>query len=170
MRSNAVFDKVSFNQFSEDWLKTFPEDDIEFAGKIHEEIKLPKRATKNSAGYDFYLPCNITLYAGDSLLIPTGIRCTDMEPNQVLAIFPRSGLGTKYRFIPANLVAIIDSDYSESDNEGHIFMKMVNDGDKTVELNKGDAFCQGILLRYDTTDDDEVTNIRNGGMGSTDKK
>lgn len=170
MRSESVFEKVSFEQFTEDWLKIYPEDDMEFVTNIYNDLKLPTRATSGSMGHDFYLPCNITLGEGQSLLIPTGIRCADMELDQGLAIAPRSSLGTKYRLIPANLIALIDMDYSQSDNEGHIFMKMVNDGDKTVELNKGDAFCQGILFRYDITKNDNVTTTRNGGMGSTDKK
>jgi len=85
----------------------------------------------------------------------------------VLMMYPRSGLGTKYRFCPSNLTGIIDADYAESDNEGHIFMKMVNDGLKVVDLNKGKAFCQGILLRYGVTKDDDTNTQRNGGFGST---
>ena len=69
-----------------------------------------------------------------------------------------------------NLVAIIDSDYYDSDNEGHIFMKMKNCGEKVVEIKKGDAFCQGIFVNYGITEDDNVYTKRNGGFGSTDKK
>ena len=92
-----------------------------------------------------------------------------MPNNMVLMIYPRSSLGTKFRFIPCNLVGVIDADYSESDNEGHIFMCMVNDGDSNVNISEGQAFCQGILMEYKTTIDDNTNTKRNGGMGSTDK-
>ena len=87
----------------------------------------------------------------------------------MLQIFPRSGLGFKFRLQLDNTVGIIDSDYYGSDNEGHIFIKITNDSrnDKTVVLKEGDAFAQGIFVPYGVTFDDETTAIRNGGMGST---
>ena len=68
-----------------------------------------------------------------------------------------------------NTVGIIDSDYYNSDNEGHIFCKITNDTneDKTVSVNKGTGFCQGIFVEYGITFDDDVTDERNGGFGST---
>ena len=67
----------------------------------------------------------------------------------------------------ANTTPVIDADYSESDNEGHIFIKIRNEGDKVLELNSGDAFVQGVFLKYGITDDDNATQQRNGGIGST---
>jgi dUTP pyrophosphatase len=89
----------------------------------------------------------------------------------VLQCYPRSGLGFKYRLQLDNSVGIIDADYSDSDNEGHIFFKITNDSrnDKTVTINRGDAFAQGIIMQYFITEDDNVTTVRNGGMGSTSK-
>lgn len=68
-----------------------------------------------------------------------------------------------------NTVGIIDSDYYNSDNEGHIFCKITNDTneDKTVSVNKGTGFCQGIFVEYGITFECDVTDERNGGFGST---
>lgn len=92
-----------------------------------------------------------------------------MNEDYVLKLYPRSGLGFKYRLQLNNTVGIIDSDYYYSDNEGHIFAKITNDSNegKTVELKAGDGFMQGIFLEYGITIDDDATEIRNGGFGST---
>src|SRR5690606_39715559 len=60
------------------------------------------------------------------------------------------------------------SDYYDSDNEGHIFCKMTNDSNegKTVTIEEGMGFMQGIFIAYGITFDDEVNEIRNGGLGS----
>ena len=141
------------------------------AKEIYQNLKLPQRATIGSAGYDFYAPFDIVLAPGETVKIPTGIR-VKMEPNYVLKLYPRSGLGFKYRLQLNNTVGIIDSDYYDSDNEGHIFAKITNDSNenKTVTLQKGEAFMQGIFVEYGITFDDEVTAIRNGGFGSTTKR
>ena len=157
----AKFEKVS----QEEFLKAC--DSLE----VYNDIKLPKRATVGSAGYDFYAPFDITLAPGETIKIPTGIR-VQMEVNYVLKLYPRSGLGFKYRLQLNNTVDIIDSDYYYSDNEGHIFAKITNDSNegKTVTINKGDGFMQGIFIEYGITVDDDTTEIRNGGFGSTTKK
>lgn len=134
----------------------------------YENIKLPKRATKFSAGYDFFLPFGIHLEPNETCKIPTGIR-VKIDESWVLMCFPRSGLGFKYGMRLINTVGIIDSDYFMSDNEGHIFLKITNGSDKTLQLMKGDAFAQGIFLPYGITEDDDVDTVRNGGMGSTSK-
>ncbi len=138
--------------------------------EIYDNITLPKRATKGSAGYDFFAPFDITLNPGETVKIPTGIRVY-MEENYVLKLYPRSGLGFKYRLQLNNTVGIIDSDYYYSDNEGHIFAKITNDSNegKTLTINKGTGFMQGIFVEYGITFDDDTTSIRNGGFGSTNK-
>ena len=88
----------------------------------------------------------------------------------MLKIYPRSSLGFKYRLTLNNTVGIIDSDYYFAENEGHIFIKITNCGEKVLEIEKGKAFAQGIFLEYGITYDDEATASRTGGMGSTDKK
>ena len=95
-----------------------------------------------------------------------------MEQDWVLKSYPRSGLGFRYRLQLNNTVGIIDSDYFYSDNEGHIFAKLTNDGreGKNVELAKGNGFMQGIFVEYGITVDDDAQGIRNGGFGSTTNK
>lgn len=165
----AKFSKVSYQQFEEAML-----DDFDFSKEeikaIYENLKLPKRATKGSAGYDFYTPVHILLKPGETLKVPTGIRC-EMNPRWVLMIYPRSGLGFKFRLQLNNTVGVIDSDYFYSDNEGHIFIKITNDSneDKTVEVAPGQGFAQGIFMQYGLVEDDDVQEERNGGFGSTTK-
>lgn len=164
----AKFYKVSFEQFKEGM------EDFHFTNQqleeTYKELLLPKRATKGSAGYDFYTPIDITLNPGETIKIPTGIRC-EMNPSWVLMIFPRSGLGFKYRLQLNNTVGIIDSDYFYSDNEGHIFIKLTNDSNenKILEVKKGQGIVQGIFMNYGLVEDDDTSESRNGGFGSTTK-
>lgn len=165
----AKFHKISENQFLKDWKDTFPESKEEEILNIYETIKLPKRATLGSAGYDFYSPVQFEMKPGETIKIPTGI-CVEMDQEWVLKCYPRSGLGFKYRLQMNNTVGIIDSDYFYSDNEGHIFAKLTNDTNegKTVVLEAGSGFMQGIFVEYGITVDDDVVSVRNGGFGSTD--
>ena len=160
---STLFHKVSLNQFA----LAYKDNNVE---KIYNDIKLPQRATKGSAGYDFFAPIDFTLKPNETITIPTGIRC-EMDENRVLMIFPRSGLGFKYRMQLNNTVGIIDSDYFYSDNEGHIFIKITNNTneDKVIEVKKGQGFAQGLFMQYFLTDDDDASAIRNGGFGSTTK-
>ena len=167
MKRIAKFHKVSKERFTADWIDTFAQSQEE-AEKVYEAIRLPKRATAGSAGYDFFAPAEFTLKPGETVKIPTGIR-VEMQPEWVLKCYPRSGLGFKYRLQLNNTVGIIDSDYFYSDNEGHIMVKITNEGVKTMKVAKGDGFCQGIFLPYGITEDDKTEGTRNGGFGSTDK-
>ena len=167
MKRIAKFHKVSKERFTADWIDTFAQSQEE-AEKVYEAIRLPKRATAGSAGYDFFAPAEFTLKPGETVKIPTGIR-VEMQPEWVLKCYPRSGLGFKYRLQLNNTVGIIDSDYFYSDNEGHIMVKITNEGVKTMKVAKGDGFCQGIFLPYGITEDDSVETKRNGGFGSTGK-
>ena len=171
MKRIAKFHKVSAERFMADWKDTFPETAEETVADIYNKIKLPVRATAGSAGYDFFSPVDITLNPGETVKIPTGIR-VEMEQDWVLKCYPRSGLGFKYRLQLNNTVGIIDSDYFYSDNEGHIFAKITNDSNegKTVNIQAGTGFMQGIFVEYGITVDDEATGIRNGGFGSTTEK
>ena len=169
MQRVAKFHKVSFEQFVKDWTDTFGESAN--IRDIYDSIKLPKRATTGSAGYDFFAPEQIVVEPGKTIKIPTGIRVEILE-NWVLKCYPRSGLGFKFRLQLNNTVGIIDSDYFNSSNEGHIFCKLTNDTNenKTVIVNKGDGFIQGVFVEYGITFDDEVTSVRDGGFGSTTKR
>ena len=168
MKRIARFEKVSVEQFVEGWGATLGITDQDKIRALYDEIRLPRRATSGSAGYDFFAPADITLGLGETIKIPTGIRVW-MEPEWVLKCYPRSGLGFKYRLQLNNTVGIIDSDYYYSDNEGHIFSKITNDSneDKTVNIKAGEGFMQGIFVEYGITLDDDATEVRNGGFGST---
>ena len=167
MKRIAKFHKVSYEQFFESCKEDFAESEIK---KMYEDIKLPARATEGSAGYDIFSPFDFSLAPSETIKIPTGIRC-EIDEGWVLKIYPRSGLGFKFRLQLNNTVGIIDSDYFYSDNEGHIFIKITNDSNenKTVEVKKGTGFAQGIFVEYGITVDDEATGVRNGGFGSTTK-
>ena len=137
---------------------------------VYEQLKLPQRATKASAGYDFYAPYDFSLQPGETIKIPTGIRCK-MQENYVLLLFPRSSLGFKYRLGLDNTVGVIDADYYNALNEGHIFIKITNNSkDKILNVKQGEGFAQGIFIQYGITVDDEVTTLRTGGFGSTNKE
>lgn len=170
MRRIAQFHKVSEGQFTEGMKDVFPQLEEKEIREIYQNLKLPRRATTGSAGYDFYSPVDFDLQPGESLKMPTGIR-VQMEEGWVLKVYPRSGLGFKYRLQLNNTVGIIDSDYFYSDNEGHIFAKLTNDTNenKVVELKADTGFMQGIFVEYGITVDDDVTDVRNGGFGSTTK-
>ena len=164
----AKFYKVSYEQFEEGFLDYNANASKEIIHNIYNELKLPKRATKGSAGYDFYTPIDVYLKPGETLKIPTGIRC-EMNERWVLMIYPRRGLGFKYRLQLNNTVGVIDSDYFYSDNEGHIFIKITNDSNegKIVDVKKGQGIAQGIFMQYGIVEDDDVSELRNGGFGST---
>ena len=160
----AKFYKVSYEQFEEGFLDYNANASKEIIHNIYNELKLPKRATKGSAGYDFYTPIDVYLKPGETLKI----RC-EMNERWVLMIYPRSGLGFKYRLQLNNTVGVIDSDYFYSDNEGHIFIKITNDSNegKIVDVKKGQGIAQGIFMQYGIVEDDDVSELRNGGFGST---
>ena len=168
MKRIARFEKVSREQFEADFRDTFGTDSESRIREAWEAVTLPKRATGGSAGYDFVTPVAVTLRPGETVKIPTGIRAW-MEEGWVLQIYPRSGLGFKYRLQLNNTVGIVDSDYYESDNEGHIFIKMTNDSNegKVLELPAGSGIAQGLFMEFGITVDDEASAKRNGGFGST---
>ena len=173
MKRIAKFHKVSKERFVADWMDTFEGVSADEAEKIYEGIRLPRRATAGSAGYDFFSPADFTIKPGETIKIPTGIR-VEMDQEWVLKCYPRSGLGFKFRLQLNNTVGIIDSDYHESANEGHIMVKLSNDGihSKDISFKTGDAFCQGIILPFMVTGNENFNakKKRNGGFGSTDKK
>ena len=176
MNRMAEFSKVSFQQFKNDWIDTFPElmnglsdDDIdEHIRDIYDNIKLPKRATAQSAGYDFFSPMSFVLEPNDSIKIPTGIRC-EMYDGWTMLLFIRSSLGFKHGLSMPTSVSVIDSDYFDADNEGHIMVKLQNNGTKSVRVNKGDGFVQGVFVPFGITLNDNTTTERTGGIGSTSK-
>ena len=171
MERIAEFYKVSFEQFKKDYLSIYPNTnltEIELK-EMYEKIKLPQRATSGSAGYDFYLPFDISLKPGEEITIPTGIRFK-CDIDYALFIFSKSGLGTRSRLQLNTAVSIIDSDYYYSDNEGHMIYRVIHDNrtsNEPLKLAAGKGFLQGVFITYGITNSDNATGVRNGGFGST---
>ena len=188
MNRVAEFERVSYMQFSaavrdvfgishaEEHIG-FDEQDLRIGdteqklSDAFEAIQRPVRATLGSAGYDIVSPFSFELSPGQTAKIPTGLRCRFTEPCWWLGIFPRSSLGFKYRAQLDNTVGVIDSDYYNADNEGHIFIKITNDSKsgQVLRVNRGDRFAQGIFIPYGITMSDNAEGERTGGMGSTGK-
>lgn len=165
MRIDAEFERVSVPQFAEDMQRLFPNEDT---GEAYGKIKLPERATGGSAGYDLFTPVPIKLAPGETAVVPTGIRAR-IPHEWFLMCCPRSGLGFKYRLRLDNTVGIIDSDYYFAENEGHIMIKLTNESleNKTLSIEAGSAFAQGIFLPYGICGADGEEGVRTGGFGST---
>ena len=144
------FEKISFNQFSKD---------VKNNEKLYNEIKIPKRDSNATAGYDICLLNDIELNPGQIIKLPTGLK-SFFESDEVLLLVVRSSMGFKYNIRLCNQVGVIDADYyNNKDNEGHIWIRIQNEGDKTVELHKGEAIVQGIFIKYLTTNSDETLEL-----------
>lgn len=157
MERIAEFEKVSLTEYLRCGTK-----------ETYDKVRLPERATAGSAGYDFFSPEAFTLNPGETAKIATGIRAR-ISAGWVLMIYPRSSLGFKYRLTLNNTVGIIDSDYYDAENEGHIFIKLTNCGDKPLSVDEGKAFAQGVFVPFGITFSDNCAAARTGGIGSTDK-
>lgn len=168
MQRIASFEKVSYEQFEKDVMKYIKSPILpDELHKIYDDIELPTRATKGSAGYDFKMPFEMSCSKNCNYTIPTGIRVR-IQDDWVLKLYPRSGLGTKRGLKLINTVGIIDSDYYNSDNEGHILINISHtEGKYILALKRGQGFAQGIFTQYGITIDDFVNSKRNGGFGST---
>lgn len=139
------FEKTSFEQFKKDII-----DDK----KLYDEYNLPKRSTEYAAGYDFEAIEPFTIKPGEIKKIPTGIKAT-MENDEVLLLIVRSSQGFTYNLRMCNQVGVIDKDYfNNKDNEGHIWIKLKNQGDKDYVVSKHDRIIQGLFIKYLLTDDD----------------
>ncbi|MCI7083807.1 MAG: dUTP diphosphatase [Tenericutes bacterium] len=156
------FEKISFEQFKKD---------ISDDEKLYESYSLPKRSTKNSAGYDIASLEEYTLKPGEAHIFVTGLKVT-MNSDEVLYLYGRSSFGYKYNITLANSVGVIDSDfYNNIDNEGHFKVKLINHGEKEVKINIGDRIAQGVFMKYLIVDNEEkIIKERKGGLGSTDKE
>ena len=154
------FEKISFEQFKKD---------VSDNKELYDAYNIPKRSTKGSAGYDFEAFLDFVLKPGEIKKIPTGIKA-NMNDGEVLLVVVRSSMGFKYNVRLCNQVGVIDNDYyNNPDNEGHIFVKIQNEGKEAITINKGDRFAQGIFMNFLITDDDVAFGDRTGGFGSTNK-
>ena len=132
-------------------------------------LAIPTRKTAHSAGYDFSCPRDVTIKAGESEMICTGIKAF-MLPDEFLALHIRSSKGIRYGLMLKNCTGIIDSDYyNNPDNEGEIIACIQNTSNVDVTLAEGEEFIQGVFCKYLTVMNDEARDKRAGGIGSTDK-
>lgn len=153
------FEKISYEQFCKDICND---------RELYDNFLMPRRKTKFSAGYDFYMLQSICIKPNERVMIPTGIKAR-MCSDDMLFFIIRSSLGIKNNIILTNQVGVIDCDYyNNSDNEGHMWISLQNNGDKEFIMNRGDRFVQGIFLKY-LTCGDYVEDVRSGGIGSTTK-
>lgn len=135
-------------------------------------INLPKRSTKNAAGYDIEAAEDMIIEPfknGDKpALIPTGLKayCADDE----WFMLANRSSGPKKGFLFPHSFGIIDSDYYENENnDGHLFVQCINIKDEPLVIKKGDVIAQVVFMKYLITDDDKAEGVRTGGFGSTDK-
>lgn len=192
----AKFEKVSLNEFTRAMRDIYPKHQFDdgFIENMWRDIILPQRSTKRSAGYDFFSPFEFTLRPGTAAMIPTGIRCKIVDDSDyALWLMPKSGIGSKTSIRLSNTIGLIDADYYDSDNEGHIMVKLempVEPSSKLIpkyaspkalfhndiqitrkdfKFEAGMKFIQGIFVPFGITldDDDIEKSNRNGGMGST---
>lgn len=165
------FEKISFTQWCSD--VSFANVDESTVCKWYDNIKIPQQGSKYSMGCDFFLPMDIVINKDDEVKIPTGIRMVsdcDEDYKFGMLLIPRSGLGTKYGIRIKNTIGVIDADYFQSDNEGHIFAILVNPSkQKEISLDNGQAFMQGVVVPFIIPSGSESDKQRNGGFGSTDK-
>ena len=147
---NRDFEKISFEQFKKD---------VKDDRKLYDEYSIPQRDSDLTAGYDILLLEDITIKPKEIIKIPTGLKSV-FNKDEVLLLVVRSSMGFKYNIRLCNQVGVIDADYyNNPDNEGHIFVKIQNEGDKEVTIKKGDAIAQGIFMKFLITDSDKSLNI-----------
>lgn len=145
------FEKISFEQFCKDVCND---------KKIYDNYKLPIRDSKSTAGYDIYLLEDLELKPNEIIKLPTGIK-SYFNNDEVLLIVVRSSIGFKYNIRLVNQVGVIDADYyNNKNNEGHIFIKIQNQGKNTVCFKAGEAIVQGIFFKYLITKSDMDLGIQ----------
>lgn len=128
---------------------------------------LPKRETRNAAGYDLRANQDTIIKPGEIALVGTGVKAY-MLPNELLYLFDRSSNARKKGVVLINSVGVIDSDYYNNDsNEGHIMAQMKNITNETVVIPANERFVQAVFMSFKVADNDEATGVRAGGFGST---
>lgn len=132
---------------------------------------LPAYATPGSAGLDLRACIDepITIQAGQTVLIPTGLAIHLADPNYAAMILPRSGMGHKNGIVLGNLVGLIDSDY-----QGQLMISTWNRGNSEFTLQPMERLAQLIIVPVKQVDfevvDEFVDSERGaGGFGSTGK-
>lgn len=145
-------------------------DEFLMYGQKAEDIKMPVRATKHSVCYDCYSPIDVDIPVGDTQLIFTNVKAyCNHDEGFILA--STSGLG-KRGIILANGIGIIESDYADNEsNDGNIGFMLHNIGKEVFHVSAGSKIGQIFFFKFLTVDnEEEITTVRKGGFGSTDRK
>ena len=142
------------------------QEEVDTTYPMPKEVPLPKRGSPNSAGYDFYSPISVDILPGESVIIPSFIKCLNMPKDKVLKLYVRSSLGIKRHLALSNGTGIIDSDYVWC-----IYISLYNYGKEVAHIEEGERFVQGIFESYYVLEnEEEIKEERKGGIGSTGKK
>lgn len=142
----------------------------EFRKHPNVEIQLPTRGSKISAGYDFYLPCDLILQPGEKTCVWSDVKAY-MQEGEVLMLHVRSSIGIKRGLMLSNITGVIDADYyNNPNNDGNIGIALYNYSNETVELKRGERICQGVFIPFLVADNGNTDKERVGGIGSTGAK
>ena len=138
--------------------------------KLRQNAVLPTYGSAEAAGADLYacLDAPVTIDAGETLLIPTGLAL-EVPKGYAGLIYARSSLGTKRGLAPANKVGVIDSDY-----RGEIGVVLHNHGKAAQTIQPGERIAQLLITPVLTPAFEEVAELTEtqrgaGGFGSTGK-
>lgn len=130
---------------------------------------LPQYATSGSAGLDLHacLDNTLTVEAGETVLIPTGIAIHLNNPNLAAVLLPRSGLGHKHGIVLGNLVGLIDSDY-----QGELMVSVWNRSQAAFSIQPFERIAQMVILpviqaEFKQVEEFETSERGTGGFGST---
>ena len=165
------FERVKLEAFKNDMAMyrpiNFMSGDVE---KAYDNIKIPVRKTKYSAGYDVCTPVDVVLPSGQRRVIPTGIKAVFSEDEMEswhLQMYVRSSVGIKDGVVLTNGTGVIDPDYFMGENDGDMMLALLNTSDKLVKYKAGDRICQAVFVLHGLTSDDNASGDRTGGIGST---
>lgn len=136
---------------------------------VGNKISLPEYATSGSAGMDLRacIDSSITVAAGETVMIPTGIAIDMQDPHMAAMILPRSGLGHKHGIVLGNLVGLIDSDY-----QGEIKISCWNRSTEDYTIEVGERIAQLVFMptlkvSFNIVSDFNATERGEGGFGHT---
>ncbi|HDX1192667.1 TPA: dUTP diphosphatase [Pasteurella multocida] len=140
--------------------------------RIGTEFPLPTYATEGSAGLDLraLIDAPITVEAGQTVLIPTGLSLYIADPTLAAVILPRSGLGHKHGIVLGNLVGLIDSDY-----QGPLMVSLWNRSTAPFNVEVGDRIAQLVFVpvvqaEFNIVSDFAQTERGEGGFGHSGKQ
>ncbi len=137
--------------------------------RITGEFGLPHYATPGSAGLDLRacLDTTLTLEAGETHLIPSGIAIHINDASLAAVLLPRSGMGHKHGIVLGNLVGLIDSDY-----QGQVYISCWNRGQSAFAIEPGDRIAQMVFVpvvqaQFEIVDEFIESDRAGGGFGHT---